>query len=115
MDTGNMMSSLREMIDAAIDAKLAATHDQAETARLQYSRHETIVRESLQRIGEHLPPGGLGPRRLPTSEEIRAGMEHAMANMKCYDCGQPIKVGEGHECEQMKARLNPPPSEGTQP
>ncbi len=54
MDTGNLMSSLREMIQAEVLAVTASSHEEAEERRLYYSRHETVVREELQKIGNEI-------------------------------------------------------------
>lgn len=50
------MSSLREMISAEVRA---ATTDEAdkEAARLHYSRHETVVREQLAKLGDEAGRG----------------------------------------------------------
>jgi hypothetical protein len=56
MNTDTLMSSLREMVKA--EAQLQAMEmvpwheSQKEAVRLQYSRHETIVREQLAALGE---------------------------------------------------------------
>ena len=55
MKTDSLMSSLREMIRAECDlVRAEACCDRvAETvAREQYSRHETVVREQLEKLGD---------------------------------------------------------------
>lgn len=55
MDTDTLMSSLREMITADIKLQMAfdrADKDEADLLGEQYSRHETVVREQLQKLGD---------------------------------------------------------------
>lgn len=73
MDTDNLMSSLREMVQAEVHVQMIAAgvlHANAETLAAwsaQYSRHETVVREQLQLLGKEAsrwkPEPRLGGRR----------------------------------------------------
>lgn len=109
MDTNFIMSSLREMIDAAIEAKTAATHDQAEAARLHYSRHETVVREGLQQLGAAIPVPAHVERQNRRRRELEAmgpvwdkAIRDGLKNLACYLCGKRLRVGPNgikpHEC-----------------
>lgn len=57
MDTGNLMSSLREMVTADVHVQMIAAgvlHADADTLAMwqaQYSRHEAVVREHLLLLG----------------------------------------------------------------
>lgn len=74
MDTNTLMSSLREMVRAEVHIQMiaaGATQADAETLaewNAQYSRHETVLREQFQLLGEEAsrwkPEPRLGGRRL---------------------------------------------------
>jgi hypothetical protein len=58
MNTDTLMSSLREMVKAEAQLQVMELgvgpwhHTQVEEVRLQYSRHETVVREQLEMLGK---------------------------------------------------------------
>lgn len=97
--------ALRELIGA--EAALAVARLQCDPEKIakleaQVTRMETAFRESLPKHPAAARAEYLD-RVMPTSEQMEKAM---FENMACYDCGAKIKPGDGHECEQMKKRLD---------
>lgn len=108
MKTDGLMSSLREMIDAAIEARTAKTETIRERARLHYSRHETVVRETLAQIGALLPRPRLGPQITPAIvESWDKAIDAGLARLRCYECGKRVYLDpkggtKPHKCGKSR-------------